>query len=276
MAEAELAVLRQAIDKPHAPDAKEAENFMLSCLKNALHNELPMSKTKKSMQSKCPGCDIAFAHHWDAGHRKLWSPAVEYRLKPMDALDKRKNNCTIWEVGAHEKADDSKALMKIYDQCRYHAFEPIPNFSTKLRQRWAGESRMTIHTYGIGKEDSSFSVSEEALKGQATYIADQSGGSIQAQIKSFDYALEDSEGIPTLLHMNCEGCEWQFLEDAKKHGFLNKVPVIQVGWHNYGDVGLGARVWQLCELREMLSETHVMSSGLAFGWDRWELKDKLQ
>ena len=74
--------------------------------------------------------------------------------------------------------------------------------------------------------------------------------------------------------MNCEGCEWEFLVDAKQHGFLDKVPVIQVGWHNYGDVGLGARAWQLCEIRHMLSQTHVLTSGLAFGWDRWERKVK--
>lgn len=60
---------------------------------------------------------------------------------------------------------------------------------------------------------------------------------------------------------------------TKKHGLLDKVSVIQIGWHSYGEIGLGARAWQLCEIRNMLAETHTMTWGLAFGWERWELKD---
>ena len=266
---------------------EEKDNFMLSCLKNTLENELPMSKTKKRMQRQCPNLDIAYAHHWDAGNQYLWNPNCEFRLTRMDVLDKLNpsGNCSIWEVGAHKKADDSRALMKIYDKCQYHAYEPIPTYSTVLRKNWAGESRMTVHGYGIGKEDTTFPVPESLLAGQATYIADnkgknsgsagsEGGSEVTATIKSFDNTIEAAKGIPTLLHMNCEGCEWDFLVDAKHHGFLEKVPAIQVGWHNYGEVGMGTRVWQLCEIREMLSETHTMTSGLAFGWDRWELKKK--
>jgi FkbM family methyltransferase len=178
---------------------------------------------------------------------------------------------------AHERASDSRELMKMYGECRYHAFEPIPKFASVLKRNWNGESRMTIHSYGIGKSDTTFSVSDAVLKGQATFITNDGndnnttgGGANVAEIKSFDRVLGQIGSIPTLLHMNCEGCEWEFLVDAKEHGFLDAVPVIQVGWHNYGEVGLGARVWQLCELRQMLSETHTMTNGLAFGWDRWE------
>lgn len=275
--------------QPSSPSSTHAEEqnekFMLSCLKNALQNELPMSKTKKRMQKQCPNLDIAYTHHWDAGNTHLWNPNVEFRLTRMDALDKLNpsGNCTIWEVGAHKKADDSRALMKIYDKCHYHAYEPIPTFSTILRKNWAGESRMTVHGYGIGKADTTFPVPESLLAGQATYIADKDknnsnsgsgGGVVTATIKSFDNTIDAAHGIPTLLHMNCEGCEWEFLVDAKQHGFIEKVPVVQIGWHNYGEVGMGTRVWQLCEIREMLSETHIMRSGLAFGWDRWELKKK--
>jgi hypothetical protein len=43
-----------------------------------------------------------------------------------------------------------------------------------------------------------------------------------------------------------------------------KVPIIQIGWHSYGKIGLVARALQLCEIRQMLAETHTMTWGLAF------------
>jgi hypothetical protein len=54
-----------------------------------------------------------------------------------------------------------------------------------------------------------------------------------------------------------------------------KVPIIQIGWHSYGKIGLEARALQLCEIRQMLSETHTMDYGLEFGWERWSLKKEL-
>ena len=58
---------------------------------------------------------------------------------------------------------------------------------------------------------------------------------IEVQIKSFDFTLAASDGIPTMVqincHVNCEGCEWTFLPEALKHGWIQQVPIIQMGWH---------------------------------------------
>ena len=59
---------------------------------------------------------------------------------------------------------------------------------------------------------------------------------------------------------------------AIQHGLIKKVPVIEIGWHSYGKIGLGARAWQTCEIRQMLEETHTIDYGLAFSWERWLLK----
>jgi hypothetical protein len=99
----------------------------------------------------------------------------------------------------------------------------------------------------------------------------EEGTTVTAHIKSFANAVADAGGqTPTLLHINCEGCEWEMLPAAKRAGFLDTIEVIQFGTHNYGQVGLGGRTWQLCEIRQMLSETHdTMAGDVAFGWERW-------
>ena len=128
--------------------------------------------------------------------------------------------------------------------------------------------------YGFShSQDSVIHLSADALQGQGTFIGDQENGSISAQIRSFQYAVADAGGVyPTVMHMNCEGCEWTLLPDLADSGFAKHVPVLQIGMHNYGGGGLGNRVWEYCEIREKLQRTHDMVEGIPFAWERWELR----
>eukprot|EP00979_Chaetoceros_neogracilis_P016062 scaffold6907_cov124-Chaetoceros_neogracile.AAC.1 len=264
----------------------------LSCLQNVLWKELPIANGKDKGTTK----DVVFAHHGDAGHWQIWNHHIDKVFKGLTTMDAINRNaataeeggenvngsnkvkkCSIWEVGANTAADDSRTLMKLYGNCEYHAFEPVPNFNEQLLEVWKDEKRMKIHQYGIGATEAKFYVTAEDLQGQGTFLMDASGGDtskakIEIEIKTFDTALSQSSGIPDMVQMNCEGCEWTVLPEAIQHGWLKKVPVIQVGWHSYGKIGLGARSWQTCEIRQMLEETHTMDYGLAFGWERWLLK----
>ena len=50
--------------------------------------------------------------------------------------------------------------------------------------------------------DTCFNVSRNAVKGVA--------GEVDIYIKSFEYALEKTGGIPSMVELNGEGCEWAF------------------------------------------------------------------
>lgn len=168
--------------------------------------------------------------------------------------------------------------MNIYGNCSYQAFEPVPDFNQLLAEAWEGENRMKIHKYGIGLEETTFQASKEVMMGKdgvSTFLGDSEGDNGEIQIviiRDFEFAIFDSGGIPTMVQINCEGCEWAFLTEEIQHGWLKSVSIIQIGLHSHGEVGLGARAWQLCEIRQKLSETHNMDYGLAFGWERWSLK----
>mmetsp|Transcript_9098 Transcript_9098/g.13633 ORF Transcript_9098/g.13633 Transcript_9098/m.13633 type:complete len:319 (-) Transcript_9098:22-978(-) len=254
----------------------EEQNSKLKCLSKVL-TELPIQKGK----DKGTNLPTVFPHHGDAGHWQVWNRALDKRFKGLKALDRlvtSGNTCSVWEVGANVAAQDSKDLMALYGTCKYHAFEPVPDFNKKLEENWKDENQMTVHKFGIGGKDQIFGVSRNALKGNdgdATFLDDSNkqAGEVKIHIKSFDYVLEKTDGIPSMVEMNCEGCEWNFLMEALKHGWIKKVPIVQIGWHSYGDVGIGLRAMQLCDIRVLLSETHVMDYGLAFGWERWSLKE---
>lgn len=162
-----------------------------------------------------------------------------------------------------------------------------------LQNNWKHESRMHTHNFGIGARDEILHVNPDSLQEQATYIGDSaaittttaaasSSSFVQAQIKSFANAMAEAAGgdgrqqYPTLLHMNCEGCEWDLLPQGMVAGFIQQIPILQIGFHNYGhEHGLGGRVWQLCEIRQRLSQTHTLEekggAAVPFAWERWVL-----
>ena len=253
---------------------QEQQQLLLQCLEQVLQYELPILPTTGEMingkNQKATYGGAVFAHFGDSGDWRRWNKAVAGRTLPMPGLTQAP--CAVWEVGANTEAVASREYLAKYPDCQYHAFEPIPQFVQELHKHWDAEPRMHIHAYGLAAQDSSFGVNPADLAGLSTYIQDSQGGSITAYIKNFDFALNEAGGPPTLFDVNCEGCEYDLLIQAKKHGFLEQIPYIQIGWHNYGEVGIGTRAWQLCQIRTFLSETHTMVRGLGFGWDRWELK----
>ena len=136
---------------------------------------------------------------------------------------------------------------------------------------------MTTHNYGLGATSKTLSIPKSSLQEQSTYLEGNKGGSsntandsFDIQIKSFDEALVNTGGThPTVLHMNCEGCEWDMLPELVHTGFITKVDILQVGTHNYGK-SLGERALELCQIRRLLSQTHDLEEGeVAFGWERW-------
>ena len=246
---------------------------MLRCLRRVLHDELPLSSRQFEFQEGRTSLQVAYPHHYVAGNLNLWNEEIRFRA--MKVLTRAP--CSIWEVGANTDAADSRTFMNDYGYCSYHAYEPVPQYVRALRSNWASDNRLIIHEYGIGITSKTFHVTESSLRGQGTFLSVSTSSAtpnsgIPITVKSFDEAVREAGGPPTLLHLNCEGCEWDLLFEGLETRFIQSIPVIQSGWHNYGDK-LGTRVWQLCDIRRQLHRTHRLTSGVAFGWDRWTRRD---
>ena len=270
----------------------EKDAYLLSCLRTVLtSNELPIGDRNEPRVANVVKAHLGDAKRWwNVGHRfnpvealQPTSPVPPTESSPNAAVAsgvEEEGGCSVWEVGAHTQGADSAQFLKQYPHCRYHAYEPVQAFADELRKNWESETRMSVHPYGFGAEAQEFSLPAAALQGESTYIADfdksaagadaTDEASLMARIVTFETALEEAGGqYPTLMHLNCEGCEWEFLPQAHKAGFLQRVEVIQIGTRYYGDAGLGPRVWQLCEIRHLLSLTHDMEWGMGFAWERW-------
>ena len=251
---------------------------MLDCLNVVLRGQLPLATREIDMRGHfdmgIERLQVALPHHLIA-ETGVWNQDI--RLEPLPYL-KSVEKCSIWEVGAHTEAADSSQFMASYPHCHFHAYEPVPMFAEILKRKWASDNRLLIHEYGIGGKSLQLHMNKNSLRGQGTFISSETSdnhgdeSSVNISIKSFSDAEAEADGLPTLLHLNCEGCEWELLKQAATSWSLARIPIIQIGWHNYGG-DLGLRVWQTCEIREELSKTHQLVVGAAFGWDRWLRKD---
>ena len=91
---------------------------------------------------------------------------------------------------------------------------------------------------------------------------------IRRASEEIEYVSKFFNGTVDLLHANCEGCEWEMLEDIISSGQHTNIRTIQFGSHYFLQVE--DIVARFCRIRAELSRTHVMVYGQAWGYERWD------
>ena len=128
-----------------------------------------------------------------------------------------------------------------------------------------------VHKYGLGDTTRTILLSEADLKGQGTFgmkdnEADE-GKKIPLEIIDASTAFNNvtgGSGDLDLLHVNCEGCEYEMLENIIKSGLHWKIKIIQFGTHFFPEVPRLTE--RYCAIRSELSKSHQMVYGAAFAW----------
>jgi FkbM family methyltransferase len=210
-------------------------------------------------------------HHWDAMTGK-WNEYIRFLPFPR-ALS---SNLIIVDVGGNTKAADSVKFLQIFPDAKLHIYEPVPAFYSELERNWAGSS-VTLHNVGLGSSTRDAFIDNNDLQGESTFVmsAPQSGDTGSLRIRIVDGAVElaafISMGAPQIdiLHLNCEGCEWDLLKRLSSASFLQYIGVIQISFHNFGGLGIGHLLLDYCAIREALLETHTPSVAVPFAWERW-------
>ena len=101
----------------------------------------------------------------------------------------------------------------------------------------------------------------------------ETGNKIRLEIIEASAAFNNvtgGTGDLDLLHVNCEGCEYEMLENIIKSGLHWKIKIIQFGTHFFPEVPRLTE--RYCAIRSELSKSHQMVYGTAFAWERWDRK----
>ena len=136
---------------------------------------------------------------------------------------------------------------------------------------------VTVHKYGLGDSTRTILLSEADIRGQGTFAMKdkeaETGKKIRLEIIEATAAFNNvtgGSGDLDLLHVNCEGCEYEMLENIIKAGIHWRIKIIQFGSHFFSEIPRLTE--RFCVIRSELKKSHRMVYGLAFGWERWDRK----
>jgi hypothetical protein len=213
--------------------------------------------------------------------------------------------CTVWYVGGHRDGGDGQHIQQLY-KCHIDVFEPIIEFFNDLKELWKDIPRSKLHPFGLGQhtreitgisldEEATFAMSADEKQKSLNSASFQAPGTTSVQIKSvaefwdgyFGNAPSSSSsssscptgpgdkslnhGFVSVLHMNCEGCEYEVMEAIISANLSQYFGLIQFETH-YAAEQVPNLVERLCKIDQALSFTHDKVFQQYFGWSRWVLK----
>ena len=136
---------------------------------------------------------------------------------------------------------------------------------------------MTVHKYGLGGTTRTVLLSEADINGLGTFAMKENEAEAEKNIRveiieatTVFTNVTGGSGYLDLLHVNCEGCEYEMLENIIKSGLHWKIKIIQFGTHFFPEVPRLTE--RYCAIRSELSQSHRMVYGTAFAWKRWDRK----
>ena len=118
------------------------------------------------------------------------------------------------------------------------------------------------------------SVSEKDIDGESTFMMSNPGSdkTIKMEIREAGPVIKklasNFQNTVDLLHVNCEGCEWEMFENIIEHNLQTSIKIIQFGAHYFDQVPDIAE--RYCKIRETLNKTHRMVYGAPWAWERWD------
>jgi len=192
-----------------------------------------------------PEFDRYFAEGGDEKFR------YNYKLTPADV---------VIDVGAYH----GHWSKKIYDRykCMVLAFEPV--FHEIARTTLKG-TPVVINTVGLGDKNETL---EMSIQADSTSSFKSGGNTTKVVIRDFIEAMNEYKvDRIALLKINIEGGEYGLLEHLINQGFINKISVIQVQFHDFMPDAVNRRNL----IQTKLKLTHHLTYNFEFVWENWEI-----
>lgn len=230
------------------------------------------------------------------GSRHLdFNKLAAYRLSEPFRPPLRFNGTALY-IGAHRAGEDA-AFLHQQNGLRMHLFEPSPTFFQSLRETFTGHPDFKLYNFGLGAE-TRWATLWQGETGSRTSDTSRHGmfvPEVQAQeervlIRSTAEAIPEILGrhgnqSVELLHVNCEGCEYDVIAGLRAARLLSRVNQVQLATHLLEHLEPGATfhenvefsmqvsVKRYCEMHRHLSETHERVFGLPWVWERWARRE---
>ncbi|WP_306155449.1 FkbM family methyltransferase [Roseovarius sp. MMSF_3281] len=147
-----------------------------------------------------------------------------------------------------------------------HVFEPHPGFAETLRQKFRGDSRVTVHELAIGSSTGTMELSDA---GDASSAVADHGKSFTAPIQKVDEFLSDQDiRHIDLMKVNIEGGEYDLLPALIDTRAITALDRLQVQFHLFEPGMQPLRD----TIRQNLEKSHTCTWSYPFVWEEWRRK----
>lgn len=285
-------------NEPELSQAKELEKCARLILERQGGDELMSCRRpllKALLWDAIPGysynaSDCFFWTHFAARDRSVegssdldFNIVAEHRLSEPFVPPLRTGGLALY-IGAHRTGEDGVHFHK-HHSLKMHLFEPSPSFFRDLYMAVGNLSGFILHNYGLGSRNQqlqlllsgtgskTFEGENVGMRGPSEPVLVRSTSEVMADIYSGEHAHAD------LLHINCEGCEYDVIPSLKDSGHLTGMAQVQIATHLLERPGptfheslalsMHDSVNRYCEMHRVLSETHYRVWGLPWVWERW-------
>ncbi|CAF0901888.1 unnamed protein product [Rotaria sordida] len=208
-----------------------------------------------------------------------------------------RNECHILYCGANEAGTDGLEFIRKYEHCHVWFLEPVTHFYDKLIHSHDILQVLKTgkhHMYNIGlsnKNDLIDIISQDIRESHALTLVGKHenkkdiGNDLKYKLILrdvaeilFEYHILSKmnnnivTGELNLLHVNCEGGEYDVIKRLIKKSLIKYIRIIQFGSHRPSAIRSSISQ-RYCCLQQMLLTTHQLQFGIPWAWERWLRND---
>ncbi|XP_060075604.1 uncharacterized protein LOC132555267 [Ylistrum balloti] len=183
-------------------------------------------------------------------------------------------NSLLMEIGGNWGWDAGN-FSKLFNP-RYIILEPLQPYVDILEKKFENKTNVNVYNLGLGGKNESILVKIEGNNACATSkFSGKTDGNVRIYIieaTSFMTGLGVGVFDVDLLTMNCEGCEFEALENLLSSNIIEKFKNIQWGTHSLLK-GMKDPEERYCRMTTLLARTHRPTYRYNLIWESWRRND---
>lgn len=174
-------------------------------------------------------------------------------------------NDLFFVIGGHE-GDISTRIIKKYNPYVY-IFEPSKTWFNFLVDKYKNNNKVKIFNFGFAKNEGEYKLFKFGNGDGSTIYKESSEFENVTLKKMSDFLTENDINKVKLIEFNCEGAEYEIMEDLFENNKLTVFEIIQSQFHkvdNYQQLYNNSF--------SLLSKSHNKIWGFDFIWECWKIK----
>ncbi|XP_063425994.1 uncharacterized protein LOC134709776 [Mytilus trossulus] len=254
-------------------DSGSQGNYLHDCQKIKMKRADVLSLTDRE-KKRLTICVSNYLLDYNIGNSIWTGNKAEIRWNNHTFLNDRSS---VLDIGGNTGIDASH-IISLFKPKRYIILEPLKQYYDHLVKTFSSEHMVEVYQFGVGKQNAKLDISISGPNGESSSVFIKQTANKNTTIQIFNIIQIfiqlgfSCENQLDLLTINCEGCEFEVIEELLKTNILNYIKNIQFATHSTLKY-LKEPTYRYCRIQELLYRTHMLSYQYKFIWESWKRRD---